>query len=416
MKFTELKNFKINSLSYYFSASILSTLIGLIINPFLSIGLNHNDYAIIGYYASFSSILAPILAFSLHTYYARNYFLVNEEERNELLQTILTLFLVFSFLVFSVFFCLYYIYHIESVKSIPFSPYALLSFMPIYISSFYNLYILDLRMQEKAKKYAFVTVLYSILGSILSLLLVYVFRFGATGRLIASLLVAFMFAVFSLKVLKFKFRINLAYVLNALSFCWPLTISAILTFFFMGIDRTFLVKLNDNHTLGLYNIGIQISGYLGLFGTVIFQTFQPDIYKFTSQNNHKKVFYLIISIIGLSIIPNLLFVVFSKPLIIALTYGRYADATGFTNILILKNIAITFAFIMSETLIGYGYPRFELVNRILGSILAIILYKYLIQNWGFNGAAWGQSFSWFCMGLISTICLLLIMYKKRRLL
>jgi len=403
---------KIGSLSYYFFASALTVLIGLLINPFMAIGLSHEDYAIIGYYASFGTILAPLLAFSLNSYYARNYFLVNEKKREKMLQSILSIFLIFGLLVSIIFFSIYYLYHKNFVYSIPFSPYAFLSFTPIYFTFFLILYFLYLRIQKKEKKFAVFKIINSILAALLSLLLVYFLKYGAEGRLISILIVAILFCVFSLKVEKFRFGIDKSIAKEAFSFCWPLTISSILTFFFMGIDRTFLAKLNDNYSLGLYNVGIIISGYLGIFGTVLLQTFDPELYKYTSLNQHKKVLVLILSVIGLCLIPNLAFILLSKPIVSLLTFGRYVEAVPYVNILCLKNVTTTFAFIMSGVLIGYGHSRFELINRFLGSFLAIIIYKYFIINWGFYGAAWGQSISWAIMGMISLFCLFLINKKR----
>ena len=410
MKLNIFKNSKFKSLSYYVIASVLTTIIGLLINPLLSIGLNHNDFAIIGYFTSFGSILSPIIAFSFNNYYARNYFLEDVNQREKTLQTLLTLFFFFGLIVFFVFYISYYFYFKFNVTSFPFFPFALLSFLPSYFASFYNIYLLDLRLENKAKRYALVTVLNSVLGAFLSILLVYVMNYGAVGRLIAILVVGILFGLYSLKMKKFRLCLDKKVVQKAFTFCWPLTISAILSFFFIGIDRTFLEKLNDNHNLGLYNVGLQISGYVGIFGTILLQTFDPDLYKYTSLKEHKKVFYIASLIIGLSFIPNLFFILLSKPLISVLTYGKYVEAAEFANVLCLKNVATTFAFITSGILIGYGHPRFELINRIIGAFFAFFIYKYFIENWGYLGAAWGQSVVWVGMGLITLISI--IIFKK----
>ena len=412
-RFFKNQKYKIQKISYYLLASVLGSLIGIFINPFMAIGLSNNDYAILGYYASFGFILSPLLAFSLNSYYARNYYLVDADKRDKMFQTILSLFLIFGLLIFLIFFCGYYFYHKNFVFSISLMPYALLSFAPVYFSSFYSLYILNLRMQDKAKAYAFITVINALIGAFLSLLLVFIFRFGAEGRLIALLINAVLFAIYTFKTIKFHFILDKSIIIEALSFCWPITISAILSFFFLGIDRTFLAQINDNHTLGLYNIGIQISAYIGIFGTVILQTFEPDLFRYTSLNQHKKVFYLVVIIMTLTIIPNLLFIFVSAPLVNILTYGKYTAAIPFVNILCLRNVATIFAFQMYDVVIGYGYSRIELYNRILGSFLAVIAYKYLIKNWGFYGAAWGQSISWLVMGLISMTLIIFLIYKKR---
>lgn len=173
-----------------------------------------------------------------------------------------------------------------------------------------------------------------------------------------------------------------------------------------------LAKLDNNHELGLYNVGLQISAYLAIFGTVLLQTFDPDLYKYTSLNQHRKVFFLVLGIVGLCLLPNLLFIVVSEPIISVLTAGRYVDAAGFANILCLKNVSTTFAYAVSNVLVGYGFSNYELVNRFIGSICSFVLYKLLIDSWGFYGAAWGQSLSWILMGVISLTSLFIIRKKN----
>ena len=221
MNFSFLQHSKFKNLSYYLVASVVSTLISLAINPFLSLGLSHTDFAIIGYFASFSLMLIPITSFSLNSYYARSYFLINDQQRGKMLQTLLSLFLVFGLFMFLVFFGFYYFYHQKYITAIPFSPYALLSFLPVYFASFYNLYLLDLRMQDKAKRYATLTILNSLIGAILSLLLVFFLNYGAEGRLIALLITAVSFGIYSLKITKFQLIFDKDIVKSALYFCYP---------------------------------------------------------------------------------------------------------------------------------------------------------------------------------------------------
>lgn len=403
---------KIKNLSIYFVASVITAVIGLIVNPFLAQGLSHEDYAIIGYYSSFGTLLLPIVSFSLQSYYARNYFLIDENKREMMLQNLFSVFAVISVFAFILFFVFYYWYHINYVRSITFSPYALLSFLPMYFSCYYNLYLMDLRMQNKSKKYAWITIVQSTIGAILSLLLVYIIHWGALGRLLALLIVSVMFSIYSIISIHFHFTWNWSIIKPALIFCFPLCISGILSFFFLGIDRPMLAKLENNHDLGLYNVGLQISAYLAIFGTVLLQTFDPDLYKYTSLKQHKKVVLLVLGITGLCLLPNLCFILISKPIISILTAGRYVDAADFANILCLKNVSTTFAFIMSGVLIGYGFSNYELLNRFLGSIVSFALYKILIDKWAFYGAAWGQCLSWILMGFISLVCLFFIRNKN----
>lgn len=403
---------KLKSLSLYFVSSIITAGVGIFINPFLSIGLSHKDFAIIGYYAAFSSLFVPFLSLALSNYYARKYYQIEKEKREKVYQTILSIYLILGAFTLVILIGAYFFYHKNYVKSIEFFPYAILSFLPLYFTNFYNLYLLDLRMKNKAKQYSIISIANAVLGAALSLLMVYFFHYGAIGRLLALLITSVLFSVFAFNIKKFKFLIDKDIAKEAFLFSWPLIISAVLSFFFMGIDRTFLEKINDNYNLGLYNVGLQISGYLSIFGTVLFQTFQPDIYKYTSKNEHKKLLKLALFVLVLNIVPIVLFIMLSEPLISVLTYGKYIESVDFAKILSVKLVATTFAFLMSEILVGYGFSKIELLNRILGAIFSVIIYLFFIKYWGFYGAAWGQSVTWIVMGIISLLSLIFVKFRK----
>ena len=401
----------LSNLSAYFISSIVVSLISLMINPLLAMKLTSMDYAILGYYSSFVLLMTPIVSLSLQSYYARMYFRLEELERKEVYDTLMTLFSTIGLILFGLFFIIFYVYHRLCVESIPFSPYAILMFIPVYLSSFYNLFLVDLRMRGEGKKYALVSICNSIISAIFSILLVYVFNTGAIGRVWAVLIASIIFFAYSIIIKKVNLNWNVAIIKDSLLFCWPLIVTGILSYFFLGVDRPLLEKLNDTTSLGLYNIGLQISGYLGIFGTVLLQTFDPDLYKFTASKDHKKVIIICLVVLITVSLPNIVFIFCSDIIIYLLTAGRYVDSVPFANIMCLKNITATFAFMMSGVLIGYGFSKYELLNRFIGAGISILLYYIFISNFGFLGAAWGQCLSWLLMGLI-TIISLLILFKK----
>lgn len=388
-------------LSWYLLSSFFTALFNIAVNPFLSIGLSHNDFAIIGYYTSFVSLFLPLIAFTLNNFYSRKYYLLNEKEREDTYQTILSIFFVLGFVSFSFLVIIYYFYHLYFVKSIDFFPYAILSFLPLYFNNFYNLYLLDLRMKNKAKKYFFVTVLVTILSGLLSILLVYIIRYGAIGRLIALLISSIISFIYVLLIKKYKFFYDIKIFKEAFGFCWPLIISAVFYFFFLGIDRVFLEKINDNYNLGLYNIGMQVATYYTIFSTAVFQTFNPNIYKYGANKEIKNLFKLFLFILLIIILPLFVFIFVSDYFIAFITYNKYTEATIYANIIVFKAVTTTFAFYISDSMIALGYTKLELLTKIMSSIIVIIMYYYLIEKYHFIGAAIGQVLSWLIMGLVS---------------
>ena len=121
---------------------------------------------------------------------------------------------------------------------------------------------------------------------------------------------------------------------------------------------------------------------------------------------------------SLAVTIILLFILFAHPIVRILTFGRYMDSVSFAQILALKNIALGFCFLVSDIIIGFGYPKVELINRAIGAGLSVILFKILIAKFGFYGAAWGQSISFLLMTGISGLFIgykLFYSHKRARL-
>lgn len=409
---------QLKNLSLYLFASILTSLIGVLLNPFLAINLSPKDYAIIGYFTSFNTLILPILSFSLLSYYSRNYFKIKEEDRQSVLDTLIIMQILIGLLGLLFVLFGFYVYMDVAKVNFPFFPFAILCFIPTFFSCFYNFLLVEKRMKRQAKSYFNIVIINAIIGAAFLVLFVVIFKFGAIGRFWAALIPPVGMGIYSIFKLLSKFQVKKRILFEAISFSWPISISAILYYFLSGVDRAMLEKLNDNFTFGNYNVAIQISSYFYIFYAAIVQTFEPDIYKSIADNNRNKLYKISIGVLGLNAIPILLFILFAHPIVRILTFGRYMDSVSFAQILALKNIALGFCFLVSDIIIGFGYPKVELINRAIGAGLSVILFKILIAKFGFYGAAWGQSISFLLMTGISGLFIgykLFYSHKRARL-
>ncbi len=404
----------IAGISAYYLSSIFSMVIGLAINPILSLNLSSVDFAIIGYYSSIALVLTPIINYSLSNYYSRKFYTLSVGSRSQLLNTILTFYLFAGLIILLTITMAYYFYHLKYVKSIPLFPYVILSFLPIYFGSFYNLYLVDIRLKSQIKRFSFVTIFNGLLSAILSLLFVHYIHLGAEGRLLALLIVPFTFFLIIIRWTRFELRFNFVEIKEMLKFSTPLVVSGVLTFFFIGFDRTLLAELNDSNQLGLYNIGFQISGYFSVFSLGIFQYFEPQLFKYSSLGYWGEVGKIVLFIVIFTLLPILIFLPLSSMIIEILTYGKYTDCLDYANILVFRNWFSSIAFAFSTILIGSGYVRLELVLKSFASIISLFLFYKLINKYGFFGAAFGQSFSWLFYILFTGLFLISqIIYKKK---
>lgn len=393
----------IKNTGLYFFSSLFVALIGILLNPIFAMNLSHEDYAILGYYQSFNLLLVPLLHFCLFSYYSRNYYFTPEDKRDELGDTVLLSSIVIGFFSLTIFTSIFYFTHKLSKSSFPFAPYAILTFLQLYISNITSFYLIKLRITRKAKTYAKLSVFQSLLITAFSLLLVVYFKLGAEGKLLGTLIVTIIVALYSLKKSIIHLRINSKILKQGLKFCFPLTISAILWYFLTGVDRAFLAQYDDPINYGLYSIGLQIAGYLTIFYTTVSNTFEPDIYQSIAQKKKKKLVFVISTIIGTVIFFNLIFILFAPFIIKLLTAGRYIDAAPYAQILSLHNISMACYYMTVKLLIGYGFVKTELLVRIIGAASSVLCFYFLIKGWGFMGAAWGQVLSFSLLTVIGLI-------------
>ena len=393
----------IKNTGLYFFSSLFVALIGILLNPIFAMNLSHEDYAILGYYQSFNLLLVPLLHFCLFSYYSRNYYFTPEDKRDELGDTVLLSSIVIGFFSLTIFTSIFYFTHKLSKSSFPFAPYAILTFLQLYISNITSFYLIKLRITRKAKTYAKLSVFQSLLITAFSLLLVVYFKLGAEGKLLGTLIVTIIVALYSLKKSIIHLRINSKILKQGLKFCFPLTISAILWYFLTGVDRAFLAQYDDPINYGLYSIGLQIAGYLTIFYTTVSNTFEPDIYQSIAQKKKKKLVFVISTIIGTVIFFNLIFILFAPFIIKLLTAGRYIDAAPYAQILSLHNISMACYYMTVKLLIGYGFVKTELLVRIIGAASSVLCFYFLIKGCGFMGAAWGQVLSFSLLTVIGLI-------------
>ena len=414
-----LSRFKsyIQSLGLYFLASLIPMVISLVTNPLIAMNMSPEDYAIVGYYGAFNVLFGSFVNFYLIHYYTKRFFEVTDEERIELKATLFKMLVWFSLFLTVVALGLLYLYIsiFNSDSQIAFWPYAFLSLFSLPIVGIYNLTLVEYRMQRNAKKFFNLSLSNGLLAVSLSLIFVVVFKWGALGKLgsilLASLII-FCYVVYLNKDI-FKVHFNIEIFKTSVKFCFPLVLAAMLTFFSNGYDKVFLEKAGDLVQLGYYTVAVSMAGYISIFTTSINSTFQPDVFQSIVERNFRKCFkYIILKLAIVSVIV-VLFILFCPLIIKILTAGRYVDSTPFARILSLSVLTSMLYYSMSEITIALGYTKITLINKIIGSILSVVLFSILITRLGAYGAAWGTVFS-FLIFFIGNSILVIARYQKQK--
>lgn len=413
---TTIKNNKekVYSIGRYFLASLVPLLLNLVTNPLVAINMSAEDYAIVGYFKSYNSLILPIVLFYVLHYYTKRFYEVNVDEREELKAYIFKFLLTGSFVlgILSIGVICLYTDFFNSNSQIPLFPYVWIGILTLPLTGLYSLTLTDYKMGAQSKKFLTLSVVYAILTVGLLLLLVVVFKLGALGNLLSIFLANLMVFLYSVYVNRslFKIKVSRSKYKDIFRFCAPLTLAATLGFFTNGYDRVYLERLGQVEELGFYVVAFSICNYLHVFSDAVGNTFQPDIYRSIANRSTKSFFKYTSLVLVTNALIVAVFIALSPFIIDILTAGRYVYSVIYMKVLAVSSFASALYYMVSQFTVAIGMTKVTLYNKILTSIISIFLYKFLIDNFQFMGAAWGVTL----LFLISTITNILLIYINKK--
>ena len=400
----------------YFSASIIPMLLNLIANPFISMNMSPEDFAISGYYTSFANLLTPLMTFYFLQYYIKRYYEVEGTERQKLKAAIVKLLLTFSIAVaiLSILALYAYIKVFNSDIHFDIFPYLPIAIMAMPLTGLYNLELAEYKMQRNSSSFFWLSTINGVINSGSLVVLIVFLHLGALGKLLSPLLVNVAFTgylIYKYRQLLF-IKVDRGFIMKMFKFCWPLATAAMLGYFTNGYDKTCLERVGENDTFGYYVVAASMAALLTVFSNAIGNTFQPDVYQCIAEKNRRKL----MKIFGVQLAMLLAIVLvfeFACPLIVyVLTAGRYMESIPFTRILCIGTFTSAMYFNINCYTIGSGHPKLSLYTSILGSIALILLMPLCIDYWKFNGAAWLSVCSYLIFFMFNALLLIVKSHRN----
>lgn len=398
------------TIGQYFGASLIPMLVSLAINPLVAMNMTPEDYAVVGYYSSFSTLLSPLIMFYMLHYYTKCYFEVDDAGRMRLRAMLVQSLIWFSGVITLC--CLVGLFGYISIfnkdSSIPFYPYALLSIGALPVTGLYSLMLTDLRMSRASGRYLKISLTACFLLTSLTLLFVVVCKYGAFGKLLAPLIANIVFFIYACSYYRESFKIpyDKQSFIDMVKFCLPLTIAAMLGFFSNGYDRVFLERLGNNTELGYYSVGVSMAAYISVFQSAIGNTFQPDLFQAIAQRNRKQLAKVVLLLVGSTACIVAVFIVAAPLVVKILTAGRYMMSVKYTQIVALSTLTSAMYYTVSQITIALGKSKITLATKIITTLVSIMMFSILINHYSYMGAAWGLVFSF----LVSLVVNLLLLY------
>ncbi len=394
-QYSTIKKYAVNT-GLYLTASVVSSLIGIVVNPLLAMNLSPTDYAITSYYTSLATFVTPIIGFFLIDYYLREYYKVDKQDREQIKGVIFKLLIIIQLISTAICLLGVSIYVKASHSSFELFPYALFSVGSLYFQLPYQLKIAEYRIAGNGRGFAIYSIVWSIVNTVLQLLFVVILHFGAAGKLGGTFLysiLSFCWCVYPNRQY-LTTKIELVRLKEIGLYCYPLVLAATLSFFTNGYDKILLERQGEVELLGIYAVGCQIAGYISVFSSSIKSTFQPDMFKAIANKSIKKVIVtVLVVVLGVSFFV-LLFYLFCPFIIRILTAGRYMESTAFARIVCLSAVTSTIYYQISQFTYGIGLSKIVLYNKVVCTIMNIALMYFLVSKYSAIGAAWGLVIGW----------------------
>lgn len=397
------------NLFVYFGASLIPMILNLVSNPWIAKNMSPEDYAVCGYYTSFTSLISPIILFYMIHFYIKEYFRVTEPERERLYATVAKALVWFSGAVSVVCFGLLGSYMLlsDTNESFAISPYLALMVFSLPLTGLLNLELAQFRMLKNARGFFVLSTVNGVLNVALAVLFVVLLHWGAEGKLLAPLVCNA--CVFAYMVIRLRHvwavRTPWAEYARIFKFCLPLALSAMLGYFTNGFTTTYMESVGQVQEYGIYVVGVSLGTYLTVFSSAVGNTFQPDIYESVVKRRWKRYATFSLMQVGLIALIAIAFVCVAPFVVSLLTAGRYDAATPYAQIIALSTVTSAVYFLINNYSIATNRPKLYLYTTILGSIFMIVCVPLAVDRWTFYGGAWMSVASFMVFALINLLLL-----------
>ncbi len=379
-----------NSL-YFFAPSILMLMVNMYTTPIFARNLSLYDFAVMGYFASIQSIFLPVLNLSLFPFFMKEYHARTDVENAKVLHSIVIFLSAVNLGTIIIGTCIVSVFFKAAHVGFPIFPYVLFSLFTAYFSIYGSSITLNYKMQKKGLAYALFSGIPAIINILLGLLFVVMLQWGAKGKMGAGMAAQGVVGVIAFKLLYKKgLSVDLSIVRDALKLGYPLIIGTLLEFPIVYLDRILLEPRHDIAQFGLYTIGLTFSGYLLMMNGAIFQAFEPDMYRLASTQNVKGLLLTVAAVFGVMFGGNIVFTLFSEPIVSILTSGRYTDASAYANIFIWSDMFLHLSYFFAIFFIVAGETKLLLYRKIVMAVVGAVIFFYAIRYWGFVGAAYAK--------------------------
>lgn len=265
-----------------------------------------------------------------------------------------------------------------------------LMILTIWFTSIFGFWAAEQRIDYQYKKLVPITLLVTILGQILGVVLIRTLEDKVTARILGTVVVDALFYIwlFVGDIKKGKCLVDFYFWKYALLFNIPLIPHYLSQVILNSSDRIMIEKMVGTSAAGIYGLAYSISQVMAMFNTALAQTEEPWLYRKIEERKIEEIssiaYMSFVFIAGM----NLILILFAPEII-----SFFAPKSYYNAIWIIPPIAMSVFFSFSYYFFAVFEYYFEETKPIavascIGAILNIVLNYYLIPIYGYYAAGY----------------------------
>lgn len=387
-------------------ANASSQVVGILLLPVFTLYLSPEEYGIISMVSLIITFFAllynpGIMSASMRLYHSTE----SEVERKILIGSANIFFLIIP--IIPIIICLFFGNEIFSFlfSDFNFYPFGLLAIILAFFIQPSRIWSTLMTLQYKVQKTAVLTAISVIIGLLVSLVLIVVFKMGAVGRVLGMLAPAIFLFIISIKTVS-KFtegKWSLQSLKKQLLFGLPLIIGLWAYQGLNFIGKFLLENLGTLEYVGLYSLGVTLASVPTILVLGFRQLWTPMFYENMNKGNQILISKLITYFTLTISLISLIFILFLKEVLILFINERYHLVIPIIGILVLSSF-FNGLLTISNTLLSYKnkFGRISIYAAI-ATVFNLILNLVLIPILGILGASIALVVSYFVFYILGVI-------------
>lgn len=256
-----------------------------------------------------------------------------------------------------------------------------------------------LRLENKAKHFAYLQVAQIVLHALIVVLFVIILKGGGVGKIYAEVLVFALMGIIHLFVLYrkgyMKGHLEMLWVRKLLKFGIPLLPHSVSFWFKSGMDKVFITTYCGLHFNGLYSMALSVSSIFTLLVNSFFSAYTPYLQKMLSQASETELMGIKTKIVKQTYMISVLFLVVALLALAASWFIfvfmidiKFLPAFNYMPLIILANYAYLLYLFMIQFIYKAKKTFVMGIISFTGGLIQMLLSYVLIRQCGVIGAAY----------------------------